>query len=92
MNKFENEVLLFANSFLKKKTAEFLKYEIEVKELPKIDSFNNGYTEFSLTLWSKKKADILVVEFPLYLSNKPFCSIDTAKDWIINDIEEFLKY
>lgn len=90
MEIIEKEIVEFANDLLKMYENSFNKLNIIVKEPPRIDNWNR-VRNFVIYLWNNKTKTFLLVEFPILVDEKPFCTLSQAKKWIENDIREFVK-
>lgn len=88
----EDSIIKFANNLLSSYSSKFEEKGVLIKEPPRIESVSDDYREFILFLWNNRKSDFLIIEFPTLVEGKCFCSIEQAKDWIIKDIDEFLRY
>lgn len=88
--KLEKEIIDFANNLLKAKKDKFKELDVIVKEYPKIDVWSKNFRNFVLYLWSDKKRDFLLIEFPTLAEKKPFCTLSEAQQWIEEDIKKFL--
>ena len=86
----KKEILDYALTQLHNKNDIFQDKQISIKQAPEIKKENDSYSEVSFSIWSEKKG-IEIIEFPIYVDGKPFCTLDQAKEWIYNDIEKYLK-